>query len=104
MKKSAVASCVAKAGNCLDQKPTVYSGRNEALALETAKLLLESGAEINATSPEGETALDAANKMGYKPVIEFLVSNGAKAGTAANKNKTIGRDKGALAEEPTEPK
>jgi ankyrin repeat protein len=49
-----------------------------ALALETAKFLVERGAEVNAAGQYGWTALHAATYQGINPLIEFLVSKGAK--------------------------
>jgi uncharacterized protein len=49
-----------------------------AMALETAKYLLEHGANVNAAGQFGWTALHAATYQGLNDVIEFLVSKGAK--------------------------
>jgi ankyrin repeat protein len=49
-----------------------------ATALETAKFLVERGADVNAAGQYGWTALHAATYQGINPVIEYLVSKGAK--------------------------
>jgi len=49
-----------------------------ATALETAKFLLELGTDVNAAGQYGWTALHAAAYQGNNPVIEYLVSQGAK--------------------------
>jgi ankyrin repeat protein len=49
-----------------------------ATALETAKFLVERGADVNAAGQYGWTALHAAAYQGINPVIEYLVSKGAK--------------------------
>jgi len=49
-----------------------------AMALETTKFLVEHGADVNAAGQYGWTALHAATYQGINPVIEYLVSKGAK--------------------------
>jgi ankyrin repeat protein len=49
-----------------------------ATAVETAKFLVEHGADVNAVGQYGWTALHAAAYQGLNDVIEFLVSKGAK--------------------------
>jgi ankyrin repeat protein len=63
-------------------KPWLDAGRveKEALTLEAVKLAVELGVDVNATG-EGRTALDGANTLRYKSVVDFLTSKGAKAGT-----------------------
>src|ERR1043166_6584150 len=51
----------------------------EALALETVKLALELGVDINAANTDGRTALDGAQALKYESVIAFLKAHGAKA-------------------------
>jgi ankyrin repeat protein len=48
-----------------------------ATAVETAKLLLERGTDVNAVGQYGWTALHAASYQGLTDVIELLVSKGA---------------------------
>jgi ankyrin repeat protein len=55
----------------------------EALALETVKLAVELGADLNVANTDGRTALDAAKGLKYESVITFLTEKGAKAGTGA---------------------
>jgi ankyrin repeat protein len=52
----------------------------EALTLETAKLAVEMGVDVNAVNADGRTALDAVKSLGYASVVEFLVAKGAKPG------------------------
>jgi ankyrin repeat protein len=63
-------------------KPWVDAPRaeKEALTLAAVKLAVELGADVNATG-DGRTALDGANNLKYKSVVDFLVSKGAKVGT-----------------------
>jgi len=50
----------------------------EALTLETVKLAIELGAEIDTANTDGRTALDAAQALGYESVVNFLLSKGAR--------------------------
>jgi len=56
----------------------------EALALETVKLLIDSGVDVNTTGDDGRTALDGAKRLKYESVIALLNEHGAKAGTGGN--------------------
>ena len=49
-----------------------------AMAVETGKILVEHGADVNAVGQFGWTALHAAAYQGLTDVIEFLVSKGAR--------------------------
>jgi ankyrin repeat protein len=57
--------------------PTPGAGR-EALILETIKLAVEHGADVNAANTDGRTALAAAKTLGYETVVRYLVEKGAK--------------------------
>jgi ankyrin repeat protein len=47
---------------------------------ETVKALITNGADVNARSAKGETALDFARRHGQSPVVDLLLSAGAKEG------------------------
>jgi ankyrin repeat protein len=51
----------------------------EALTLETAKLAVELGADVNAANDDGRNALDAARTLRYASVVKFLEEKGAKS-------------------------
>ncbi len=53
----------------------------EALTLETVKLAVELGADLNTANTDGRTALDGAKALNYDSVVSFLVEKGAKPGT-----------------------
>jgi ankyrin repeat protein len=57
----------------------------EALTLETVRLAVELGVDVNATSNDGRTALDGAKNLKYESVVNFLLAKGAKPGTGAAK-------------------
>ena len=54
------------------------SPEERAIALETARFLLDQGVDINAHGQFGWTALHSASYQGLNDVIELLVSRGAK--------------------------
>jgi ankyrin repeat protein len=57
------------------------SPEERAMAVETAKYLVEHGADVNAAGEYGWTALHAAAYQGLNDVVAFLVSKGAKPDT-----------------------
>ena len=63
----------------------------EASALEAVKLAVELGVDVNVANANGTTALDAAKGLGYQPVIEFLVENGAVDGVGSLGGGRFGR-------------
>jgi ankyrin repeat protein len=50
----------------------------EALMLETVKLAVELGVDVNAANSDGRTALQAAKALQYESVVEYLTQKGAK--------------------------
>jgi ankyrin repeat protein len=49
----------------------------EALTLESVKLLVGWGVDVNAANNDGRNVLDAARSLGYSSVIQYLVEKGA---------------------------
>jgi ankyrin repeat protein len=76
-------------------------GSRELLALETVKLAVKLGVDVNATTIDGRTALDGAKALKYQSVVDFLQQNGAKAGTGVTARPAgRGRDAARPVEEP----
>jgi ankyrin repeat protein len=53
-------------------------GERESLTLEAVKLAVELGVDVNTTSTDGRTALDAAKALRFDSVIKFLAEKGAE--------------------------
>jgi ankyrin repeat protein len=51
-----------------------------ALMLESVKLAIELGVDVNAVNTDGRTALDVARALKVEPVVTLLVAHGAKEG------------------------
>jgi len=56
-------------------------GDREAIALESVRLIADSGVDVNAANVDGRTALDAAGALKYESVVRLLLEKGAKSGT-----------------------
>lgn len=54
--------------------------QREVLTLETVRLAVEMGIDVNAANTDGRTALDAARTLKYETVAAYLVEKGAKPG------------------------
>ncbi len=65
--------------------------QREALALETVKLAVDLGVDVNAMNTDGRTALDAAKTLKYETVVAYLVSKGAKPGVTDKKDEPTAR-------------
>jgi ankyrin repeat protein len=55
----------------------VDRGERDALLLDTVKLAVELGADVNVSSTDGRTALDSARAQKQTAIVEFLESRGA---------------------------
>jgi uncharacterized protein len=55
--------------------------QREPLTLETVKMLVDLGVDLNMANTDGRTALDAAKALRYQTVVDFLTAKGAKPGT-----------------------
>jgi ankyrin repeat protein len=66
--------------------------KREALTLETVKLAVELGVDLNVANTDGRTALDGAKALKYDSVVSFLMEKGAKPGTGnAGGGRGVGR-------------
>ena len=71
----------------------------EALTLETVKLAVEFGADLNVANTDGRTALDGAKALKYESVIGYLTEKGARPGVGQVDNlRRIGNPPGRLSE------
>jgi hypothetical protein len=73
----------------------IPKAERETLTLETVKLAVELGADLNLANTDGRTALDAAKALRYQSVVDFLTAKGARPGVpGAKPNDSRGRDGG----------
>jgi ankyrin repeat protein len=54
--------------------------QRDALILESVRLAIELGVDVNAVNTDGRTALDAAKAFKLEPVVKLLVEKGAREG------------------------
>ena len=69
-------------GQDADQRSTMGSG------IDAVKLAVEWGADVNAASRAGDTALHGAALHGFKTVAQFLVDRGARLDVANGRGQT----------------
>jgi hypothetical protein len=70
----------------------------EGLMLDTVKVAVELGVDINAVNTDGRTALDAATALKYETVTAYLKEKGAKPGTGTAAPSSRGKDSGRSGE------
>jgi ankyrin repeat protein len=63
--------------------PLMLAIASETQDLRVARLLLEKGSDVNATSKDGETVLDWARKFGDPAMLSLLEKAGAKGSASA---------------------
>jgi ankyrin repeat protein len=61
---------------------------DEDIALQTVKLTIELGADVNAMNERGNTALHGAAVHGYVAVVQFLAQHGAGLDVKNRKGET----------------
>jgi ankyrin repeat protein len=74
--------------------------QREALVLDTVKLAVDLGVDVNAANNDGRRALDAAKALKYETVVAYLDSKGARAGVTEKKNETGKKDEPEAKGEP----
>ncbi len=60
--------------------------QREAVTLEAVRLAVEQGSDVNQKNDDGRTALDAATRLRFTSVVEFLTAHGAVTGSANGRN------------------
>jgi uncharacterized protein len=101
--KKETATALMAATGIIRVKPwvEVEPKEREALTLETVKLAVELGSDLNTANTDGRTALDGAKALKYDSVVSFLTEKGAKAGTGNGPGRGRGgRGGGNLVVEP----
>jgi ankyrin repeat protein len=80
------ADVAVRSGNAMKNQPlhAAAAGRR----LETARLLIEGGADVNATQVGGFVPLHSAAQNGDRPLVELLLSRGADVNARADDGRT----------------
>jgi hypothetical protein len=60
--------------------PLMMAASSDRIPIDTVKMLLARGADVNTVGLEGETALDLAMRNGHTIVVDALLAAGAKTG------------------------
>ena len=76
--RGGITPLMAATGVGTKEEDTTGRHKTSAEMIETIKLLLATGLDINAAENTGRTALHGAALQGFDPVVQFLVENGAK--------------------------
>jgi ankyrin repeat protein len=76
--RAGINPAMAAAGLGTKEEDTTGRHKTEADAIESIKLLLAAGTDINAANSQGQTALHGAAEKGSDQVVKFLAENGAK--------------------------
>jgi hypothetical protein len=76
--RNAVNPLMAAAGVGTKEEDTTGRHKTSADIIETIKLCLAAGVDIDAADSSGRTALHGAALQGFDPVVQFLVERGAK--------------------------
>ena len=76
--KNGINPLMAAAGVGTKEEDTTGRHKTEAEAIESIRLCLEAGVDVNAADNRGETALHGAAREGYTQVVQFLAQHGAK--------------------------
>jgi len=75
--RSGITPLMAAAGVGTNEADTTGRYKTQAQAIEAIQLLLDRGADVNASSTDGRTALHGAALQGYDDVIKYLAGKGA---------------------------
>ncbi|SRR5579884_2370680 len=79
---------MAAAGLGTKEEDTTGRRKTEAEAIESIRLLLEAGVDVNVADGRGQTALHGAAAKGYDQVVKFLVEHGADPNAKDRNGKT----------------
>ena len=86
--RAGITPLMAAAGLGSKEEDTTGRFKTEADAIESIKLCLDAGVDINATNGQGQTALHAAALKGYNKVVQFLADHGASLNAKDKQGKT----------------
>jgi ankyrin repeat protein len=79
---------MAAAGLGTKEEDTTGRRKTQDEAIEAIRLAIEAGADVNAVTNAGQSALHGAALQGYDRVVEFLVQNGANLDVKDKQGRT----------------
>jgi ankyrin repeat protein len=83
-----VTPLMAAGGLASSDRPTRGRNRTQAQVIESVRLLLEAGADINRADSTGETVIHGAARIGWTEVVRYLASQGADLTARDNEGRT----------------
>jgi ankyrin repeat protein len=86
--RNGVNPVMAAAGLGTKEEDSTGRRKTEPEAIESIKLLLDAGVDVNSVDSRGQTALHGAAEKGYDQVVKFLVERGAKLDIKDKQGKT----------------
>jgi len=86
--KNEINPLMAAAGVGTKEEDTTGRHKTEAETIETIKLCLGAGLDINAADSRGETAMHGAAREGYTEVVKFLAQHGARVDAKNRRGQT----------------
>ena len=86
--RSGITALMAAAGVGTNDADTTGRYKTQAEVIESIKLCLQAGVDINAAESNGRTAIFGAALMGFDQVVQFLAENGATVDVKDSRGRT----------------
>jgi len=86
--RNGINSLMAAAGLGTKEEDTTGRRKTQSDAIESIKLCLDAGVDVNAADGRGQTALHGAAFQGFDDVVQFLATHGAKLDVKDKQGKT----------------
>ena len=86
--KAGITPIMAAAGLGTREEDGIGRKKTEAEAIASIQLCLDAGADINAVSSQGQTALHGAAQKGWDQIVQFLADHGAQLDVKDKRGRT----------------